>query len=169
MTEKTCTKCGCTKLVTEFTKDSRYSGGVKSWCKPCYRTWSREYARTPQQRIKRAERNRTPEGRKALLESSRKWRERNPERSRQIHRKSSAMRKYGLTLEQYEEIISRGCEVCGVKEGVKLAVDHCHTGKQVRGCLCTRCNTSLGQLHENPARIRALAAYAEKHAEKKTA
>ncbi len=56
LTEKTCTRCGETKPVTEFSKASRSKDGLKEWCKQCaaiyyaenrerYKTrWARYYS-----------------------------------------------------------------------------------------------------------------------------
>jgi len=72
--------------------------------------------------------------------------------------------RYGLTIEEYEEMAKNGCEICG-KEGLswkKLHVDHDHKccqpprypngstmyhktcGKCIRGVLCDRCNGTVG-------------------------
>jgi hypothetical protein len=66
--------------------------------------------------------------------------------------------RYGITLDEAMAIKSNGCEVCGTKTG-KLCVDHNHVTGQVRGCLCTNCNSSLGKLGEDYDRIIRLAAY----------
>jgi len=55
-------------------------------------------------------------------------------------------RKYWLTIEEYNDLIENGCNLCGTSEN--LCVDHCHTTGKVRGCLCIRCNVVLGQ-YEN--------------------
>ncbi len=67
---------------------------------------------------------------------------------------------YGLTIEEYEGLMARAshaCQVCGSKR--RLVVDHCHQTGAVRGILCTECNVSLGNLHEDVDRLLALAAY----------
>jgi hypothetical protein len=46
---------------------------------------------------------------------------------------------------------------------IKLSVDHCHATGVVRGLLCSRCNTSLGQVADDPALLRELAIYLETH------
>lgn len=67
--------------------------------------------------------------------------------------------KYDITK---EELISLDyvCEVCGA--ATWLHIDHDHNTGNVRGVLCHPCNTSLGQLKEDPDRIMRLADYARK-------
>jgi len=65
--------------------------------------------------------------------------------------------RYNITEEEYQEIISRGCEVCGSREN--LCIDHCHTTGKVRGCLCSNCNTALGLMYDNPDNIIKLSKY----------
>lgn len=93
---------------------------------------------------------------------------RNKERFVEYATQRFVEKKYGVTPEQYAALVAAcggRCEVCRrVPTGrfAKLCVDHNHETDQVRGMLCHGCNTSLGMLKEDPLRIRALAAYAEK-------
>ncbi len=79
---------------------------------------------------------------------------------------------YGLTLAQYDAMyVAQGgrCGACGQQETirtrkaqvepVRLAVDHCHKTGKVRGLLCMRCNTVLGQLERAPELVSQLEAY----------
>jgi hypothetical protein len=75
-------------------------------------------------------------------------------------------RLYGIGQEQWEVILASqggGCAICGTTEWGKKGpqTDHCHTTGRVRGVLCQPCNTTLGQSREDPARLRAAAAYLE--------
>ena|ERR1035437_1771913 len=74
---------------------------------------------------------------------------------------SKALQKnYGITLDQYTSILiaqENHCAICPRKPLKKrrLAVDHSHSLKKgdegfIRGLLCTRCNTVLGLLRDNP-------------------
>lgn len=53
------------------------------------------------------------------------------------------------------------CPVCDNER--PLVVDHNHRTGEVRGPLCSNCNTALGLLGEDPRTIRSLLAYAEAH------
>lgn len=73
-------------------------------------------------------------------------------------RHSSRSRRYGLTPDELAVIDKLpGCQICGSDQ--RLHVDHDHATGAVRGVLCGACNTSLGLLQEDTARIRALADY----------
>jgi hypothetical protein len=80
--------------------------------------------------------------------------------------------RYGLTVSDYEGILAsqnNGCAICGGTEtpldqtGVyrRMPVDHDHPTGKTRGILCHPCNTSLGNMHDNPALLRKAADYLE--------
>lgn len=58
--------------------------------------------------------------------------------------------RYGITKEQYFSILKEqggGCALCGLPASEKtLYVDHCHNTGKVRGILCPKCNTTVGQI-----------------------
>lgn len=60
------------------------------------------------------------------------------------------------------------CDICGARETVTRGgvvrlpnLDHDHATGAWRGVLCSRCNTGLGMFQDNPAILRAAAAYLE--------
>ena len=63
------------------------------------------------------------------------------------------------------------CEICGEQETRRhkngtlhlLSVDHCHATMQIRGLLCSRCNTTLGRMEESIPYLRSMIAYLKKH------
>ena len=93
------------------------------------------------------------------------WRRANPESATIIQRRGQ-MRRYGLTLEQYDAMVAaqqNRCAICGM-DGTKsthgkLYVDHDHATGAVRGLLCHGCNTALGLFADDPARLVAAAEY----------
>lgn len=59
------------------------------------------------------------------------------------------IRKYNITVEDYEILLSRQdgrCAICNGqnKNGDNLSVDHNHKGGEVRGLVCKRCNYLIG-------------------------
>jgi DNA-directed RNA polymerase subunit RPC12/RpoP len=84
-----------------------------------------------------------------LLELNYNWKKKNPEASKLIARKTLLKRSYGITLEQYEEILQKQDYKCAVCKRHKdeftknLAVDHDHKTGEIRGALCTHCNRTI--------------------------
>lgn len=89
-----------------------------------------------------------------------RWYHANIERNKNNYLK----RRYGITLETYNEIIKKQngrCSICGDPPGDRRArngtlnervfdVDHCHKTAKVRGLLCNNCNQGLGQFKDSP-------------------
>lgn len=76
-------------------------------------------------------------------------------------------RKYGMTLEEYNNIVDTqggACKVCGDTE-TRLVVDHCHESGNIRELLCSRCNTALGFARDSVDILRGLADYIMRHKE----
>lgn len=75
-------------------------------------------------------------------------------------RKEESLKKYGLTLSEYDDILeSQGglCAICktddprGHSKAGRFHVDHNHTSGAVRGLLCHDCNTGLGFFKDSTA------------------
>lgn len=93
----------------------------------------------------------------------RAWNARNPGKARQ-----NMMKKYGMILAAYDEmlIVQGGvCKLCGGvdQRALRLSIDHCHKTHVVRGLLCSNCNTALGLLNDDPALMERAAAYVREH------
>ena len=108
------------------------------------------------------------------LKSIKSWRKNNPEKvklqqERQKYKVSEyyqknkdvfyeriCLSKYGLTLNDYYNILKKQNNKCAICETDKpggqgrFHLDHCHKTNKVRGLLCHRCNTSLGGFRDDP-------------------
>lgn len=77
--------------------------------------------------------------------------------------------RYGMTMDEYNhrrwEQDGR-CAICGERPEERLCVDHDHATNAIRDLLCARCNHALGNARENPATLRAMADYLERHTER---
>lgn len=79
--------------------------------------------------------------------------------------------RFGLSPEQYAALLESQnykCAICGeaetgqasrIKRTKALAVDHDHLTGKVRGLLCTKCNTGLGSLQDDPGLLWKAAEY----------
>ena len=63
-------------------------------------------------------------------------------------------RKYGISLDQYADLIEKqggGCAICGRNkepDGRRLSIDHDHETGLTRGVLCYACNKALGLFYD---------------------
>lgn len=129
MQHKLCTACKQSKNVTEFKTNKNGKFGRYSICKQC--------------------------------DSDRA-------RFRYTNGDSYAIRLkklYNLSIKEYDELYAEAggkCQCCGIEEiklNKRLAVDHCHETGKIRGLLCSKCNTALGQLNDNLDTIASLYSY----------
>lgn len=78
------------------------------------------------------------------------------------------IRTYGITLDQYNEMLEAqggGCGICGKtpeEEGKALAVDHNHETREIRGILCQYCNHRRIGRHKDWEIVQAMADYLKK-------
>lgn len=74
-----------------------------------------------------------------------------------FHRRRHLRRKYGLTVEQYENMLAEQnglCALCGLPPDETdlqkiLVVDHDHETNQIRGLIHGRCNALIGYARED--------------------
>jgi hypothetical protein len=135
--------------------DRRVKGHGK--CQECY---DHEYVRRPDRRIRDREK-------------AAEWRERNRDRARYLDFRKHVVRKYGITMEQYEQFVAEHdnrCAICGSRQSrghERLCVDHCHDTGEIRGLLCHRCNTAIGLFLSDHSLLEAAAFYLDRHERKK--
>lgn len=180
---KTCNRCQQQKSHEDFNKCGSARDGLRRACKSCTNVTHNgpdaELAREAKKRY-------YLKNRELVIERSAAWREANPEsysghmRSLKTHdpelakkraRGYTLKRKYGITLEQYDELLARQnhcCAICGRHESefkTNLAVDHSHRSGRIRGALCTACNYRLVAKHEDAELLRKIADYVEQGTE----
>lgn len=93
------------------------------------------------------------------------------ERARRSRREYVRREVYGITTAEYEALrAAQGgrCAICGaISTGcgaaAELFVDHDHATGAIRGLLCHGCNSALGLMGDDAARLRNAAAYIEAH------
>lgn len=71
---------------------------------------------------------------------------------------------YGLTAERYREMLAAqrdSCAICLTRpvRRFELVIDHNHETGEVRGLLCSACNTALGFFKDSPGRLAAALDY----------
>ena len=145
MKTKVCSKCKKRKLLSKFHKCRKNKDGLHSWCHECYAAWRN----VPAHRVRARKR-------------AKEWKKANPDKVR-----SHNLRRYGVTVEQYEQMLKAqkgGCWVCGsTPKKRRLHVDHSHKSGKIRGLLCHRCNRGLAWFSDKSERLRRAAEYLEQN------
>lgn len=85
---------------------------------------------------------------------SKRW-YKDSENYRTIVRNSGLRHRFGISNEDYFELLKEQDGVCYIcktspEEGKYLHVDHCHDSGNIRGLLCKNCNHGLGNFKDNP-------------------
>jgi len=136
---ETCIDCGVHRSVKplhDYVVKSRAYPGIR--CEECHRKLQRRY-----------------------------WKTSNA-RQTDNARYSTLFKKYGLTKALFERLLTSQnykCAICGVAiaDDHTCHVDHDHQTGKVRGLLCSRCNTGIGQFKDDPDLLLRAAAYLQRH------
>lgn len=164
--EKPCKVCHKVKPLDEFYAAPGMRDGHRNDCKSCNLAAKRErVARDPQ-----ANRDRVRAWQAANRErvnAANRERRTRPEAKR-AQRDGYLRRKYGISIEQYDEMFRTQSGVCGIcgrepHPTISLHVDHDHVTGEIRGLTCFRCNQALGAFGEDSTYLRAAADYLDTH------
>ena len=85
---------------------------------------------------------------------------------REKKRNNEIRKAYGITQQQYEDMLKLQngvCSICGQapENGriKRLSIDHCHATGKIRGLLCISCNNGLGRFKDDPKLLIKAAQY----------
>ena len=148
---KKCSKCKILKPHSEFGKNIRKTDGYQNQCKEC------GYASSEQWRLNNLE-HRSAYNKQYAIDNKESIRNR------------ALQREYGLTVEQFNEILlkqNNKCKICKKDFDGTPYVDHNHTTGKVRGFLCRPCNFLIGLAEDNSVILREAAHYLDDDEEEK--
>lgn len=153
---KQCRKCAefgvGPKALSEFCKNRSSKDGLQDLCREHSREYNRLWAR------------RFPEKNRA---KGKRFRETKPITYRRLWVKHSLKRNYGLTPQQYEDMLEAQGGCCAICRKALVSqtddarprlgqpadnvgrVDHCHETNTIRGILCFGCNVGLGKFGDD--------------------
>lgn len=138
---------------------------------PRYLERRRKYLRENRAKLNAKQRAWRARNREQVRNYDRRWRAGHPERvevykSRRDPRQYwgyQLKRDYGMTIEDYERMLSKQAGVCALCElppklGTRLVVDHSHKTRKVRGLVHRFCNHIL-HVFDDPKKFRRFLAY----------
>lgn len=115
----------------------------------------------------RAEYRKRPHVKASRKDECRKQYQRNPD----VQRRYWLKQHYGITLEQYNDLLVAQGGVCAICKGSHkfvsrwgtkvrhLHIDHCHKTKKVRGLLCHHCNSAIGHFRDKVENLESAILY----------
>ena len=151
METRVCNKCNTEKDLVEFRRYLTNSNLLDLKCRECKREYNRKRNKVRRDMFK---------------DDKIKYigKTRNPKLYVREYRLN---RCYNMTIEDYNIIFSNQkgkCKICGIHQSQithNLYVDHCHLTGKVRGLLCSKCNTALGNFNDNIDILKSAIKYLE--------
>jgi hypothetical protein len=115
------------------------------------KAYMKQYNATHKEQLNKNDKAYREANKPKIAEAKKKCYKANPELYAKLRRKSALKLRYGLTLQDYDNMLAaqqNRCGICGIhiselKEPIQ--VDHCHATGKVRGLLCRSCNIRLGE------------------------
>lgn len=152
---RTCYRCSTVKDPDDFPRDRGRPDGRAQYCKPCSAANTIKYRTVISPELYRA-RKKAEFG-----------------RNRETYRRHRLKKSFGLTLEEYRDMVEAQGGVCYIckrpevtdRRGrvIDLAVDHDHATGQVRHLLCGNCNKGLGNFQDSPELLASAILYLRSH------
>jgi hypothetical protein len=177
---KTCPDCGEDKDLEDFGVNRSRPDGRAYYCRICFRRRSNEHYRRKRTaagatvRIREA----VPDGHKRCPDCMQVKHVTEFHRARSQsggyasyckscrsarERKRWFLHRYGLTLEAVEALVAVQDGVCAIcREAPPVHVDHDHVTGEVRGVVCFRCNSGIGQFGDRADLMRKAIDYLER-------
>ena len=177
---KTCPDCGQTKLDSDFGDNASRPDGLAHYCKECFRARANAHYRRKRASmglpVRRPydgpdDHKRCAECRmvKPLTEFHK-----SPQQSggyncyckdcrRRQNRETHLQRTYGISVQDFDRMVAEQGGVCACcREREPRHVDHDHVTSEVRGVVCFRCNSGIGQFSDRADLMRNAIDYLER-------
>lgn len=149
-----CVTCGVTKPETEFrlrksqATGEHYRGKV---CRTCHQEKSLEWRRINPLKVQKY---------------NKKQRDKNPDRRRADAIQAHFRRKFGITVQERDEMLAAQggrCLICetDTPAGKGWCIDHHHDTGRIRGILCAPCNSFIGLAKESALILQRAIKYLE--------
>ncbi len=180
--KRICRTCNLQKSPKEFYKDTRYPNG-DIHCADCRRAKVKKWRDANIEKARLVSKLSTAKNPTRARESARRWHIENRDR----HLAYMAQRRklfpdaiissklkaaFGINIDEYAAMLNTQGGVCAICKKTpevnkkRLAVDHCHNSKKVRGLLCSTCNSAIGLLRDDISILKSAIQYIRKSTSK---
>lgn len=174
-----CSRCRQPKTEEEMKRDKSRKSGFYPWCKKCFAAYQRmqrlKRPNTPKSDTKKcpkcdliksvSEFTKNKHQTDGLYPYCRECKYTYAKDDYKINGWSKHLRAtYGITVEEYNSLLEEQNGVCAICEDTykhALCVDHDHKTGEIRGLLCKPCNLAIGNMKDDPDRLRNAARYLE--------
>lgn len=156
METKICSHCKEEKQLLEFGKDKNRKDGLCANCITCARSIAKKWRDNNLEYARKSNRENAQKNRTSRRASAKKYYDNN-----KVLASNRVLKlRYKVTDEQLAEMRKiNKCPICGIeavheysgrgcKKG-KIVIDHEHETGNVRGFICSHCNTVLGMVRDN--------------------
>jgi Recombination endonuclease VII len=158
---KRCSRCKKSKDRSEFSRSGRSKDGLQPWCRTCYAAYQRDAGHN--KRLQEAYKKKHDDAFYQLAFSELRLKFcagcGQAKSIKEFYKKRSGSDGFASYCRPCD-VQNTGhrqqhgrCAICKrlpyTKKG--LVVDHCHQTGAIRGILCSRCNSALGLLDDDPA------------------
>ncbi len=151
---RTCRDCQQVKEVSSFSKAKGNKDGISNSCKSCRSAHNKAMRIKDPEKFKKRSADYYKKNRNKVIARTRNY---------------AILNKYGITSEQYDQMLQDQGGVCAVcqkdqsyRERTNLYVDHYHQSGEIRGLLCQKCNTGIGMLGDDLDSLLKAVSYLEK-------
>lgn len=144
---KRCTKCGQTKLLTEFSKNSEHSDGLASNCRKCVYENEKKWKKKNPEKVSARQKRWRDANRESQIVRCKEWRDNNQAYTKEYDKE------YRQTHKQERAILQRNRKARERQSGVKITAQEWVNLKDKYGnkCLCCgRNDTVLAMDHVVP-------------------
>lgn len=150
---KTCLDCKISKPLEEFYESPKGALGRQAACKPCHKIRSNAWRKDHPGRAAAIRKRCDSKHAVKRSQGKQQWR---------------LKKLYQLTETDYQKALDSQGGVCDICKRVpsgqfRLFVDHCHESGKLRGLLCSRCNSALGQLKDSIKNLLSAVEYLKKY------
>lgn len=161
-----CKSCNQSLPPSAFGSDKSRPDGRQFYCRGCVSARVKNYRNKNHNLVTQKRREYAERTKDIRAAYQKAYKTRNPH----VYLRNS-LKRFSMSELDYETMFESqngACAICSTTQSDlrrRLDIDHHHKTGQIRGLLCSACNTGIGTFRDSPGRLRAAAAYLERKEE----